>query len=147
MRGPPRLDNPGVPGFIGATPDASLYHLPILVEIKCPFYVATLEGGVPDLYWPQVQAQMAVTGFKLCHFVRYIPGDFRRLPQLTITEVAFDPDWWRAVVPTVTEFFDRLMDMRMGLTPCPQLRIRKKKKKKKIDAVVKLEPTLCALVL
>lgn len=104
-----------VPEYVGATPDGVCMYTPILVEGKCPFYKRDLTAAdIDDIYYPQVQTQMAVTGFKMTHFVRYVPGSVMYPLQLEILEVPFDPVWWKAALPYLFKFFQTLC-----LAPCP----------------------------
>jgi len=96
-------------GIVGATPDACCRDLPILVEVKCPFYGQDrMSQDVPDIYWPQIQTQMAVAQIPTCHFVRYWPETPCEKAFMNIVEVKFDPDWWRRALVAIQLFYDQL---------------------------------------
>jgi hypothetical protein len=119
----PPQDDYIMPEYIGATPDGICRDKPILVEGKCPFLNQMLEGrDIDELYYPQVQTQLAVCGMKLCHFVRYVPDSIRAEAQLDIIEIAFDPEWWEAARPAMAAFYQRL------LMPAPQPILKKLKR-------------------
>ena len=128
LEGPPTSGDVDVPTFVGATPDAICAHLPILVEIKCPFFKLKYANEVEDLYWPQVQVQMAVTGIHTVHFVHYIPASACQECKISITEAKFDPEWWAAAVAEARDVYEYLTLVHKGLAPVPTLRKRSKKK-------------------
>lgn len=61
----------------GCSPDG-LIGTNGLLEIKCPSASVhveyLLEGGLPSVYFQQVQGQLLVTGRKYCEFVSYYPN-------------------------------------------------------------------------
>ena len=117
-----------VPDFVGATPDGLCRDVPILVEIKCPFWKQEITGGIPDIYWPQVQCQMAVMGIHTVHLVRYIPPDLINPGEIVVVEAQFDPEWWSVAVQSAVEFFKHMQAIRLGMIPAPQIETTLKKK-------------------
>jgi len=117
--------------WIGATPDGVLMHKPVLVEVKCPYWNPDLEnqqGLIPAIYYPQLQCQMAVTGFREVHFVRYRPSYFKEYVNeyIDVTVVGFNEDYWRDVaLPAIKEFKESL-EM---APPPPKLRREKRVKR------------------
>lgn len=97
-------------GFVGCTPDAVLKNMPVLVEIKCPFFNVKFNEKskeVPAIYYPQVQCQMAVTGFRECHFVQYRPASIAHEAAMDVTVVKFDSEWWEKIaVPEILRFWE-----------------------------------------
>ena len=97
--------------FIGATPDAICINYPVLVEIKCPFWhipVPWKLDQVPDIYYPQVQLQMFVTGIRLTHFVRYKPQTLLKPGKIQIQEVAWDSEWFSKAWPHICNFYRQM---------------------------------------
>lgn len=109
--------------YIGASSDGVAECA--LVEIKCPLtgefksveqlvdggysHVAKLADGSFALretseYYCQVQGEMAVKGYDLCHFVVWTPRDFE------IISVPFDKKFWtEKLLPKLTHFFDSVV--------------------------------------
>ena len=85
--------------WVGCTPDAVCKFLPILVEIKCPYWREIQPHCVPDLYIDQLQAQMFVTGLKVVHFVQFRPQTLVSAYVLSIQTVEYDPTWWDRALP------------------------------------------------
>lgn len=122
---------PFVPFFIGATPDAVCKYKPILVEIKCPFYKQSLECEIPDIYWPQVQTQMAVTGIHTVHLMQYFPPDLVSPGEVTIFEAKFDPVWWKRAVEIATNYYYQvLIPIQKGEKPVPSAPTKKRLNKR-----------------
>ena len=126
MEGGPEDTQLDVPTFVGATPDAVCAYLPILVEIKCPFFKLDFPNEVEDLYWPQIQVQMAVTGIHTVHFVHYVPESACQQRKICITEAKFDPEWWAVAIAEARYVYEYLTLMHKGVAEAPPLRKRKK---------------------
>jgi putative phage-type endonuclease len=126
VRGPGKEGEHHVPEFIGATPDGVVRGKPILVEVKCPYFKRwqaskMAAGSVPDLYYPQVQTQMAVTGLHTVHFVQYRPSGCDHKGLLNITVVKFNPEWWtKAVQLGAVPFNNRVVNIKSGMFPLPE---------------------------
>jgi putative phage-type endonuclease len=129
--------------FVGCTPDAVLKYRPVLVEIKCPFFnnlFDTKEKHVPAIYYPQVQCQLAVTGFRECHFVQYRPASIVAVAAMDVTVVNFDNEWWeKMAVPHIFRFYEV-----MTFAPPPPKLIRQDaivscSRKRKSSALVDLD--------
>jgi hypothetical protein len=137
-RGPPDFhsqDDYIMPEFVGATPDGVCAYIPVLVEIKCPFWKKLIEGGIPDIYWSQIQCQMAVTGIQTVHFVRYISPDFTHEGEINIIEAKFDKVWWNAACKEAIKFYSQLAKIRSGALPVPTLPApRRPRKKSPVEA-------------
>lgn len=89
---------------IAATPDRIAKYFPINIEIKCP-YRRKIEHFIPDMYYSQVQQQMAVLNLQETHFVQYRPQE-----QLDIVVVKFDPEWWQAALGESLSFWQEVVD-------------------------------------
>lgn len=96
-----------VPDFIGATPDCVARYYPILIEIKCPLY-RKIEHMIPDIYYPQAQFQMAVTGVQELHFVQYSPCSAISQGLIDIVVVKFDIEWFKAALNECLLFWDEV---------------------------------------
>lgn len=60
--------------FLRASLDGYSEEKKICVEIKCPGkedHAVALKGSAPAKYYPQVQHQLLVTGFDLCHYYSF----------------------------------------------------------------------------
>jgi len=107
--------------YIGATADGTV-HDAVVVEIKCPSrgkdntveelilngYEHLMKGDNGQVilkesspYYCQVQGEMAVKGFNLCHFVVWTPCD------MEVVSVAFDEQFWHdKLLPKLKSFYD-----------------------------------------
>jgi len=135
-----KCDLPGF-GFIGATPDAVCKYLPVLVEVKCPFWKKNITHSVPDIYWPQLMIQCLVTSLNTVHFVQYVPPSLTRSALIDIVEVHFDPEWWAAAAPLALKAHEELLAGPPPPTPKKTTRrpskrgsVKKRKREKKPTA-------------
>lgn len=131
-RGPPAghcQEDYIMPEFVGATPDGMCKHKSILVEIKCPYWKRVIEGGIPDIYWSQIQCQMAVTGVHTVHFVRYLPPSLSAVGHIDIIEAHFDKRWWNIACRHAIDFFKHLTLIRDGKLPVPAQPVKRPRKK------------------
>lgn len=135
-----------MPEFVGATPDGVCKYKPILVEIKCPYWKKVIKGGVPDIYWSQIQCQMAVTGIHTVHFVRYLPQSLTMPGEIDIIEEHFDKEWWNIACKHAIQFFERLTLIREGKLPVPAQPVRRPRKKSPVE-VHKPQKKRCKLIL
>lgn len=106
--------------FFGATPDGVVACLPILVEIKCPYYNRELQPGVPQLYYGQIQLQMYVTGIHRVHFVRYWPATCFLPEEIHVHAASFDSTWWEENKGTLMAAYTKLGFMRSGAIAAPE---------------------------
>ena len=106
--------------YIGASADGICNSATI--EIKCPFsgkcktvndlvasgydHITKLHDGSFALnrtspYFCQVQGEMAIKGFELCHLIIWTPMDFE------IISVHYDNDFWKEeLLPKLLQFFN-----------------------------------------
>jgi len=82
--------------WLGCTPDG--YAGDSVIEAKCPASM-NLYGKVPDLYMPQVQGQMAITGKSKAHFICWTPQEFE------IHEVLASPEYWAMCFELLNDFW------------------------------------------
>lgn len=104
--------------FIGVTPDRVLKHLPVILEIKCP-YVAHIKHQPPPYYMPQVQLQLEVCEMDVCFFVQYRPTTLITPGIIDITVVERDPEWFPKWLPEFRAFWDEVLAARLSLQSNP----------------------------
>lgn len=71
-----------------------------VVEVKCPQTVKWPLTKIPDVYYPQVQFQMYVTGLKLVHYVEF---DVKDIQCLTIE---YNEKFIEENLPKIEEFWN-----------------------------------------
>jgi putative phage-type endonuclease len=123
------------PTYLGVTPDSAARTGGFLVEIKCPFYkeLTACSGRVcPALYFPQMQAQMAVTGLRLCYLVQYVPPCMSERGSIHVAPVEFQESWWvNKALPAIASFYAELQRIQSGELPGPKRIPRRKKSQRK----------------
>lgn len=72
-----------------------------ITEFKCP--VAGLYEDVPAYYMTQIQGQMWIADFDLCHFVAWTPDELR------IWQVEYSVDYVRWMYPMLREFWELVL--------------------------------------
>ena len=74
---------------------------PVMLEVKCPFRRAIVQGVIPAHYYAQVQINMLICGLPRADFVEYRPPpNF----ELNIVRVTPDHAWLRAAIPRLRAF-------------------------------------------
>jgi putative phage-type endonuclease len=103
--------------FIAATPDFVTLD-GVLVEIKCP-RTRKIEHTAPELYYPQLQVQLAVCGLTTCHFVQYKPPTLEAAGELDVLVIKFDPLWFAQIVEPCRDFSNAIKAFyaALGLEP------------------------------
>ena len=95
-------------GELGCSPDRLVHNKAQCVEVKCPApwtqVKYMLDGPGPD-YKPQVQGQLYVGGFDVCHFYSYHP----RTPAVHI-ETYPDAHFQAAMRNQLDQFLDELAE-------------------------------------
>ncbi len=92
-------------GLIGASPDG-LIGDNAGIEIKCPYnpenhQKTLISNKVPDIYYPQVQGTLHITGRDIWYFVSYDPREEDIDRKIVIIEVHRDEDY-------ISDLFRRL---------------------------------------
>lgn len=93
----------GFDDYVGGSPDGRCSTLDRIIEIKCPYnasvHIEHCKWNSPDdllngnpQYYAQVQANMLITGTRLCDFISYSPL-FRNGMDLHILEVPYDESY------------------------------------------------------
>lgn len=108
--------------FLAGSPDG-ITASGRLLEVKCPFRrIPTNE--VPDHYKYQVQFLMQILNIDVCDFIQYVPETTWKSETFIITTLKRDKYWWQAKLPTITRFWDEVLEVRNmqnnGIIP-PQL--------------------------
>lgn len=85
-----------------------------LVEFKCPYYRIP-EDRVPDHYLFQIQGMMAMFGLEICDFVQRIPETVTESETFIITQIDFDPNFWKKWKPELLLFWKDVLTMRKSL--------------------------------
>lgn len=82
-----------------------LNHLAECKAIKFEYHQMVMAGKVPDLYWPQVQHQLAVSGAYTCDFVSYSEKKgLAKKDQLAIVTVRPDHRYIERLIKAEEEF-------------------------------------------
>lgn len=83
-----------------------------LIEIKCPTS-REITHQVPSHYVPQVQTLLEVLDLEVCDFVQFKPaGPRQESMQFDVVTVKRDRNWFAQNLPTLREFWDRVVDER-----------------------------------
>lgn len=93
--------------FIIASLDGINREKKVLVEIKCPgekVYKMAIDGKIPDYYFPQIQHQLAVTGYESALYVCF-SGESG-----VIIEVKRDDDYIVKLLDIEKKFYKCLVD-------------------------------------
>lgn len=94
---------------VGVSPDGMVVGQSRNIEIKCPKDTTHMEyltlDTVPDIYKPQVQGQMWITGAEVCDFCSYHPG-FPPGMDIHIIEVPRDDVYIARLEAAVKHFID-----------------------------------------
>ena len=78
---------------------------PVMLEVKCPFRRAIVQGVIPAHYYAQVQINMLICGLPRADFVEYRPPpNF----ELNIVRVTPDHAWLRAAIPRLRSFHESM---------------------------------------
>lgn len=95
-------------GWMTATLDGYNEKESVLVEIKCPSaktHALAKQGKVPDHYYPQVQHQLAVTGFGLAYYVSFDGQDG------AVVEVPRNDKYIDTLLSEEYKFFECMTDL------------------------------------
>jgi putative phage-type endonuclease len=115
--------------YFGASPDGLLGKDGVL-ELKCPLpsthWAYIRDGVVPDIYVPQVQAQMLCCERQYADFVSYCPPElYPDVParfRLFIKRIEASPQLHRAMEDAVTTFMGEVAALVKKLdAACPEL--------------------------
>lgn len=91
--------------FMIASLDGINLHDDCILEIKCPNkedHEMAKDQRVPDKYYPQIQHQLAVTGFDYCYYVSENNDD------MTYFRVFRNEDYIKSLVEVEQKFYERL---------------------------------------
>lgn len=91
----------------------------LILEIKCPtprWHNHTVECGIPDWYYCQIQHQFAVSGATKCHFVSWCP-EYHKQPRLLLT-VKRDEEFIEILIPELERFWNEVTEARIQLRQC-----------------------------
>lgn len=81
----------------------------VVVEVKCPKSRKIIHGEVPEVYKPQIQTYLFITGLHQCAFVQYKPRGKRGSPEIfDITMVDVDVEYMRIRMPMLRAFYSHL---------------------------------------
>ena len=81
---------------------------PVMLEVKCPFRRAIVQGVIPAHYYAQVQINMLICGLPRADFVEYRPPpNF----ELNIVRVVPDHAWLRAAIPRLRSFHESVTEL------------------------------------
>jgi putative phage-type endonuclease len=90
----------------------------LITEIKCPSNIrnheAVLAGVVPEVYYPQCQHQLLVSGAELVHFISYYSHKTERLTKAErykIIPVRPSADYIRYLQDEETRFYNDLLEL------------------------------------
>jgi putative phage-type endonuclease len=80
---------------------------PVMLEVKCPFRRAIVQGVIPAHYYAQVQINMLICGLPRADFVEYRPPpNF----ELNIVRVTPDHAWLTAAIPRLRSFHESMAE-------------------------------------
>ena len=96
--------------FIAGSPDG-ITASGRLIEVKCP-YKRIPTNVVPDVYRYQVQTLMHILRLPKCDFIQYVPETVWKNETFIITEVKYDPYFWRAKFPILQRCWQEILDVR-----------------------------------
>lgn len=100
--------------LVACSPDGLRRRDRIGQEIKCPKGSTWVKywrsGELPDIYKPQVQGSLAITGYDRWDFIAYHPA-YRPL----IIEVRPDPVFHRVLASLLDKFIDTMLERREAL--------------------------------
>lgn len=101
--------------WLGAAPDGVTRQGECL-EVKCPFS-RKITGGVPKLYYPQVQIQLECMDLEMAHYVEYLPRLEGRDEALLVVPVTRDRQWFRENVDRLYEAYKEILARRAIAEP------------------------------
>ena len=89
--------------WLGCSPD-SLVGDTGLVEAKCKFS-GELWQEVPDLYMPQIQAQLVISNRLYCDFISWAPDG------LSVFRVPLSGEYWNTMFPLLETFWQSVINL------------------------------------
>lgn len=95
-------------GFMTATLDGINISERVIVEVKCPkkeHHELALKGKVPDIYYPQLQHQLAVAGYPYMYYYSFDGNDG------VAVEVARDESFILNMIEEERAFYQRVIDI------------------------------------
>lgn len=88
----------------------------LVIEIKSPksprSHESAVAGVVPNIYYPQIQHQLLVSGAECCFYVSWCAASkFSRADQLKIIKVPPSPDYQKYLLEEEVKFWEELQAM------------------------------------
>lgn len=105
--------------WMGASLDGINQERKEILEIKCPGkrgHDEAVRGGIPEKYWPQVQWQLAVTGYCEGYYVSYYEGE------IVVLEFSRDDEYIDKLIKEADLFYERIVNFDPPEAPFVQMK-------------------------
>lgn len=144
-------DAPAKYALLAGSPDGVTQDTAKLIEIKCPVKRVIVPGVVPEHYMDQIQGLMFIFGLKVTVFIQFKPAECRldgvNEDFLDVVEIPFDKNWINECLPTLSDCWKTINDIRaqrlaIGVESDPAKKERLEKDFQKQYAYLRLTPVV-----